>query len=58
MVAVRAKGAQWDANTSLLKSLAVGDMYHGPSMIDVTLYFKGNANKTPPKSAHHQFSDL
>ena len=39
-------------------SLAVGDMYRGPTTVDVTLCIRGNANKTPPKSAHHQCSKL
>ena len=39
-------------------SLAVGDMYRGPTTVDVILYFRGNANKMSPKGAHHQFFDL
>ena len=39
-------------------SLAVGDMHRGPTTVDVTLYFRGNANETPPKSSHNQSHDL
>ena len=39
-------------------SLAVGDMHRGPTKVDVTLYFRGNANETPPKSSHNQSHDL
>ena len=58
MVAVRAKGALWGANASLLQSLAVGDMYRGPTMVEVTLDFRGSANETPAKSEHNQCSEL
>ena len=39
-------------------SLAVGDMYRGPTTVDVTLYFRGNANETPAKISHNQFSEF
>ena len=58
MVAVRANRALWGANASLLRSLAVGDMYCGPTTIGVTLDFRGSANKAPAKSEHSQCSDL
>ena len=55
MVAVRAKGALWNANASLFVSLAVGVivMNHGPSMVErrdrefASLYFRGRANAGP-----------
>ena len=34
-------------------SLAVGDMDRRPTIVDVTLYFRENANETPPKSSHN-----
>ena len=40
------------------KFLAVGDMYRGPTTVEVTLGFRGNNDKTPAKSAHNQCSDL
>ena len=55
MVAVRAKGALWGANASLLQSLAVGDMYHRPTTVEVTLDFRESANKAPAKSALLRF---
>ena len=58
MVAVRAKETLWGADASLLQSLAVGDMYHGPTTVNMTLNFRRSANKTPPKSAHNQFSEF
>ena len=58
MVAVRAKGALWRANASLFVSLAVSVVNRGPTTVDVTLNFRGNANGTPPKSLHHQCSEL
>ena len=39
-------------------SLAVRDMHRGPTTVDVTLYFRGNTNETPPKSPHNQSHDL
>ena len=39
-------------------SLAVGVVNLGPTTVNVTLHFRGNTNKTPPKSLHHQFSEL
>ena len=50
MVVIRAKGALWDVNTSLLQSLAIGDIYRGSTTVEVTLDFRGSA-KTPAKSA-------
>ena len=58
MVAARAKGTLWGANTSSLQSLAVGDMYRRPTTIEVTLDFRGSANKMPAKKAYNQSSDL
>ena len=58
MVAVRAKGALWGANTTLLQSLAIGDMYRRLTTVEVTLDFRGSANETPAKSALNQCSDL
>ena len=58
MMAPRAKGALWSANASLLQSLAVGDMYRRPTTIEVTLDFRGSANKMPAKKAYNQSSDL
>ena len=58
MVVVRAKGALWGADASLLQSLAVADMHRGPTTVDVTLNFRGRANKTSAKSVRNQFSDL
>ena len=57
MVAVGAKVALWGANASLLQPPGV-DMYHGPTVIEVTLNFRGSANKDPAKSARNQCSDL
>ena len=57
MVAVRAKGAPW-GRTLCCDLLAVGDMHRGPTTVDVTLYFRGNTNETPPKSLHNQSHDL
>ena len=60
MVAVRAKGALWGANANV-QYLGIGDVYckyHGPTTVHVTLYFRENANKTLPRSAHHKFPDL
>ena len=34
-------------------SLAVDDMYCGPTTVDMTLYFRGNADKTSAKSSHN-----
>lgn len=39
----------------IVVSLAVGDMHRGPTTVDVTLYFRGNANETASKSSHNQF---
>ena len=58
MVVIRAKGALWRADASLFASLAVGVVNRGPATIDVTLHFKGNTYDIPPKSPHHQFSEL
>ena len=59
MVAVRAKGALWRANASLFVSMPVGVVNRGgPTTVDVILHFRRNAYETPPKSSHHQFSDL
>ena len=58
MVVVRAKGALWGADASLLQSLAVAGMYRGPTTKEVTLDFRGSANKAPAKSAHNQCSGL
>ena len=58
MVVVRAKGALWGADASLLQSLAVAGMYRGPTTKEVTLDFRGSANKAPAKSEHSQCSDL
>ena len=60
MVAVRAKGALWGSNVSFLRYLwpLVIHMHHGPTTVDMTLYFRGNTNKTPPKSVHNQSHDL
>ena len=58
MAAVKAKGALWGANASLLQSLAVGDMNHGPTEVDVILDVRGSANKTPAKSTRNQCYDL
>ena len=33
-------------------------MYRGPTTVEVTLDFRGSANKAPAKSAHNQCSDL
>ena len=30
----------------------------GPSTVETNLDFRGSANNMPPKSTHHQFSDL
>ena len=51
MVAVRAKGVLWSANVSLFVSLSVGVVNRGPTTVDVSFYFRGNANKRPAKSA-------
>ena len=58
IVAVKAKGALWGANASLLQYLAIGDVYGRPTTVDMTSYFRINANKIPPKSMHHQFSEF
>ena len=39
-------------------SLAIGDMHRGSTTVDVTIYFRGNANEMPPKSSHDQSHDL
>ena len=49
MVASRAKGALWGANASSLQSLAISDMYRDPTLVEVTLDFRGSANETPAK---------
>ena len=58
MVSVRATGTLWRANAPLFVSLAIGVVNRRPTAVDVTLYFRGNANEKPTKSAHHQRSDL
>ena len=61
MVAVRATGALWGANTSLLQSLAVGNMYvmRGQlSTVEVTFDFRESANETSAKSARNQCPNL
>ena len=58
MVALRTKRALWGANASLLQSFTVGDIYRGPTAVEMTLDFRGGANETPAKSAHNQCFDF
>ena len=42
----------------IVMSLDVNVVKRGPITVDVTLQFRGNTNKRPLKTSHHQFFDL